>query len=546
MSPIAGREKQVEEDQFPLHLRAPFPILGRKMVAVSDHPVASRTAARIVESGGNAVDAAVALSVMLGCCCPYYTGLGGGGFALVWMPGWERPRWLDFRECAPAAAHPEVYLELPEGSAYEGPRSVGVPGNLAGLWELHRNFGRLPWSNLLEPTIRRAQSGIKMDANWYRISLAKEAFLQRHPAMRELFLPGGSVPFPGTRVYFPELARTLRLLAEQGPDAFYRGTLTPALVQACQGWLTADDLDAYRPCWREPLAMDWDGGRLFSVGAPSAGGLQLFQILGLMERQDRSEDNFYHALVEAMRVCFRERGQSVGDPGFGAPPLDRFLTPEWFDGWAGRLSREQILALSGPTVSYAGGGTASHAVATQDGGLVIITESINHWFGSMVVAPGTGLVLNNTMDDFSTHPSRPDHFGLAPSALNQVQAGKRPVSSSSPCILMKDGLPLLAAGSAGGPRITTSVAQILLQRRWRSHNIQQAVSAPRIHHQWYPDHVEVEPLIPETIRAGLRRRGHDVQERYCRSHAAALECHWGDGFFSAGSDYRSFGGAWAL
>ena len=515
------------------------------MVAVSDHPVVSRAACKVVDAGGNAVDAAVAMSFMLSCCCPYYTGLGGGGFALVWLPGWPAPRWLDYRECAPAQAHPEFYLDRREDASYEGIHAVGVPGNVAGLFEMHSQFGALPWAEVLAPAIQRARKGLKIDPNWHRISLVKEAMILRHPEMTRLYLPGGTSPFPGARLHFPELAQTLEALAREGPEVFYRGYLAERMVAACPGWLTAEDLGSYRPLWREPLSMEWDRGQLYTVGAPSAGGLQLLQILGLMERQDRQEDNFYHALTESMRITFRERGDSCGDPGFGAPDLGPHLSPDWFDGWARRLDKKTPLPLAGPAVSYGDGGTASHGVATREGGVVMITESVNHWFGSMVVPSQCGFVLNNTMDDFTTHPSRPDGFHIAPSALNRVEAGKRPVSSSCPCMLMVDGRPQVIAGSAGGPRITTSVAQIMLQRRWRAHNIQQAVSASRIHHQWYPDHVEVEPLVPETVRAILRDRGHRVLEFYCRSHAAALECHWDEGFFSGGADYRSFGGAWA-
>lgn len=547
--------KQVDEDHLPGHLRAPFPTLGRRAVAVSDHPEACQAACDVVAAGGNAVDAAVALSLALGCCCPYYAGIGGGGFALVWMPGWSEPRWLDFREVAPAAAHPETFVDLPDGAAYQGPNSVGVPGSVAGLFELHQSLGRLPWAQVLAPAIAIAERGVRVDANWHRISLTKEEALREWPEAARLYLREGRTPFPGTRIEQRELAGTYRQLAEHGPDYFYRGPLAEGIVAVCKGWITAQDLADYRVRWRKPLHMDWCQGQVYTVSAPSAGGLQLLQILGLMQRcsprprsngSSLSEVDYYHWLAEAMRISFRDRCQSAGDPDFAAPDPSAFLTLDWFDSWVPKLSENSTLQMAGPTLSYSSGGTASHAVATDDGGAVLITESINHWFGSMVVPPGSGVVLNDIMDDFSTHPSRPDQFNLAPGPWNQVQAGKRPVSSSAPAFWMEGGRPRLLVGSAGGPRITTSVAQILLNNSWRGQNVQQAVTSSRIHHQWHPDFLEVEPQVPHSLRESLAERGHRVLERSCRSHAAALECHWQDGFFSGGHDFRSFGAARGL
>lgn len=492
------------------------------------------------------MDGAIALSLVLGCACPYYTGIGGGGFALVWMPGWDSPRWLDFREVAPAAAHERSFEELPDSASTQGPYSVGVPGALAGLGELHSRLGRLPWKELFQPAIAAARAGVPVDPNWHRISLSKETILANFPEAARLYLRDGSSPFPGTVVALPELAGTYEYLAEQGASAFYRGPLAERLLDPLQGWITPQDFQDYRVRWRSPLTMDWRGGRLHTVSSPSAGGLQLLQVLGLMERRggpNASPAENAHWLAEAMRISFRDRTQSAGDPDFGGPDPAHFLTGDWFEEWSARLSADSSLQLSGPTLAYASGGTASHAVASPDGGVVIITESINHWFGSFLVAGGTGVLLNNIMDDFTTHAHRPDGFNLAPAPWNLVQAGKRPVSSSTPTIWMVNGKPRLVLGSAGGPRITTSVAQILLNSVWHKMNIQQAVSAPRLHHQWYPDHLEVEPQVPESLRQALRERGHRVQEHACRSHASALECHWEEGFFSAGADFRSFGAA---
>lgn len=539
----------MDEEQLPPHLRAPFPTVSGQAVAVSDHPLASRVACKVLQQGGNAVDAAIAMSFMLGVVCPYYTGIAGGGFALIWMPGWSEPRCLDFREVAPAAAHSQVYCDLPARVSFEGPLAVGVPGSIAGLAELHRSFGRLSWSDLVWPSVERAQKGVSVDPNWARISWLKSQAMARWPELSRIFLPDGRSPHQGVRIFQPDLAQTYRLLAQEGPEAFYEGQLAEAICQATNQWITPQDLRAYRPIWREPLSLPWDGGQLFTLPAPSAGGLQLLQTLGLMERLGRCstrEVEFFHRLAECMRVSFRQRCDSVGDPDFGAPESGHSLDSSWFQHWTAQLSGGERLNLAGPALAYSDGGTASHVVASQEGGLVVITESVNHWFGSMLVPPSTGLVLNNIMDDFSTAPHRPDQFGLVPTPLNQVAPGKRPVSSSTPSIWMEQGRPRLALGSAGGPRITTSVAQILLHCRWSEQNIQQAVQEARIHHQWHPDYLEVEPQFSPWLRQQLAERGHVLSERTCRSHAAAVECHWDQGFFSAGQDFRSFSAARGL
>ena len=518
-------------------------------MAVSDHPLASQAACDVIAAGGSAVDAAIALSLVLGSACPYYAGIGGGGFGLIWMPGWREPRWLDFREVAPAAAHQGTFEDLPDTASTQGVHSVGVPGMLAGLGELHQQFGRLPWKDLFEPAIAAARRGVPVDPNWYRISLSKERILSGFPEAARLFLRDGASPFPGTAVPLPELAATFEHLAAEGAGAFYRGPLAEKIVASLGGWMTAQDLADYKVRWRTPLSKDWRGGRLHTVSSPSAGGLQLLQVLGLMERRGRPEasaEENAHWLAEAMRISFRDRCQSAGDPDFSGPDPNLYLSSDWFEDWSSQMSADSLLQLMGPTLACASGGTASHAVASADGGVVVITESINHWFGSFLVPPGTGMLLNNIMDDFTTQAHRPDGFNLAPSPWNLVEAGKRPVSSSTPAVWMHEGRPRLVVGSAGGPRITTSVAQILLNSVWHGHNIQQAVTAPRIHHQWFPDHLEVEPQVPQALRTAMSALGHRVQEHACRSHAAAVECHWDEGFFSAGADFRSCGAARGL
>lgn len=487
---------------------------------------------------------------MSGVVCPYYTGIGGGGFALIWFPGWLTPRLLDFREVAPLRSHPETYTDLSTEACYYGPLAVGVPGTIAGLAEMHRQYGCLSWAEIVAPAAEQAARGTEVDPNWHRVTLVKQRKLRRYAEAASIFLHDGRAPFPSEVVHQPELARTYQKLAEEGPEYFYQGELADRIVAALEGWISHEDLATYRPKWRDPVAFNWDGGKVYTLSSPSAGGIQLCQVLGLMQRLGRCDvrgPDFHHWLSESMRISFKERTETVGDPDFGAPDPLGGLEAAWFQSWLKKLRPEARLPLAGPVLAYASsGGTSSHVVATQQRGVVVMTESINHWYGSMVVPQGTGVLLNNIMDDFSTRLHRPDGFGLSPSKLNVVEPGKRPVSSSAPAMYFRRGVPRLVVGSAGGPRITTSVAQILLHCRWGEKNIQQAVNSPRVHHQWFPDRLEVEPQFPLLLREQLSNRGHVITEGNCRSHAAALECHWNKGFFSAGADFRSFGGARAM
>jgi gamma-glutamyltranspeptidase/glutathione hydrolase len=535
----------MQEEQLPSYLRAPFPTLGRQGASVSDHPLASQAAIDTLAAGGNFADASLVQSLVLAVCCPYYTGLGGGGFAIYWKPGWERPKWLDYREFGPAAAHPEVYLPHPAQVSFEGKLAVGVPGAVAGLYQLHQELGQLPWLRLFEPAIELARRGVQVDPNWRRITLMKQQRLRHWPDAARLYLTEQGAPELGERLTFPELAETLRRLSEEGPDYFYRGRLAQQICDCLDHWMGPQDLQDYQPRLREPLLFPWQTGQLYTVSAPSAGGVQLAQILGLVERLGVEPNQRDHLLAEAMRISFSERGGNLGDPDFGSPDSSLGLSQEWFEHWCSRFHPQRRLDLGLPVLRRPGGGTASHAVATSEG-VMIITESINHWFGSMLVVPGTGLLLNNIMDDFTTHPQQVDQFGVAPSLLNLPMAGKRPVSSSAPCLFMKSGRPRLLLGSAGGPRITTSVAQLLIHSQMDQMNVAQAMAQPRLHHQWCPDFVEVEPQFPQGRREELSRRGHRCEERACRSHACALECHWEQGLFSAAGDWRSFGGAAAF
>jgi gamma-glutamyltranspeptidase/glutathione hydrolase len=538
-------------------LSPPFPVPGRRAVAACDHPEAARVAVEILARGGNAVDAAVAMSLALGVLCPHYLGIGGGGFMLVWRPGMEEPELLDYRETAPAAAHADMF-EGRERASLRGALSVAVPSALAGLAEVLARHGSMSWQELLEPAADLARRGFPVYANLHRITHLSRGQLRLHPGCGRLFLRGQEAWPLGETLTLPDLADTLGRLARLGPEEFYRGELARRLVAEVQrggGILTASDLAAYRPVWRRPLRGEYRGHTLYTVPPPSGGGYQVVACLGLLESFDFSpqaagSSAAAHLLAEAFRLTFAERSAFVADPAFAPVPLAEMLAPQRLEALRRMIHPRRAQDLPDlpplPGLPAGPGGTSSYAVADRVGGWVVATESINLWFGSMVVPPGTGILLNNLMNDFSRRPGIPDAFGLVSSVHNRVEPGKRPASSSAPVLVFRQGRPVMAVGSAGGSRIPTSVVQILMgliDYRW---NAAQALAAPRVHHQWLPPELAVESAVPPDVRCNLEARGHQVVEGPCRSHAVALAWSEEDQLFWAAGDPRSGGGAAGL
>lgn len=505
----------------------------------------------MLAQGGNAVDAAMAVSLTLGAVCPYYTGIGGGGFALVWLPGWDKPRCLDFREVAPSAATSDMYAG--GASSVAGGTAVGVPGCIAGWSMLHKEFGRLPWKQVLNACAAICDQGFAVDPNYLRITTSKLDELQAFPELCRVFLVDNQPPPPNHWHYNPDLSRCYSLLAEEGPSLFYEGQYAERIVAAVQeggGRLTMADLAAYKPVWRDTIDFTYRGRPVYTVGPPSAGGIQLAQMCAILEQfelEGAGSARDLHLLTEAMKVSFYERANWVADPAFCNVPVEWLLNKRRLKHWAEKLNDGAPLALPDEMATHIpAGGTASFTAATFDGGVVMATESVNLWWGSQLVPPGCGFPLNNVMDDFNCRPGEPDAFGLFSSEVNKVEPGKRPASSSTPTMVFENGKPLLAAGSAGGPRIATSVAHMLIHHLDYGMNAQQAVTQGRIHHQWKPDILLVEPQMPEDVRRELRRLGHVVEEEECRSHGCAATLSWDSQILAAGSDFRSYGATYGI
>ena len=544
--------------QFP-EAPAPLPsVAGSAGMAACDHPLAARAAVEVLRAGGNAVDGAIALSAALGVVCPNYTGFGGGGFMLIWNPGMEEPAVLDYRETAPGRAYTGMFAQRPRAST-RGPLASGVPGTAAGLAEALDRFGTRPWAELLEPALRLAEEGFPVYPNLVRCLEGRRGTLGRYREAARLFLgPDGQGLALGQSFRFPDLAATLRRLAREGPREFYEGETArriDAEMKRAGGLLDLRDLARYRPVWRRPLRASYRGREVYTIPPPSGGGLQVLQMLGLLEAFDLRPEHggsvdTLHLQAEAMRLSFAERVGCLADPDYHPVPVDELLSRERLDLLRKGLDPGRAGGLGAPTSPDSPPrlpqSTASYVVADARGGWVVATESLNLWFGSLVVPPGTGLVLNNVMDDFSRVPGTPDAFGLVSSGRNRVEPGKRPASSCTPVLVFRDGKPEVAAGSAGGPRIPTSVLQVLVNVLDYGQAPLQALARPRIHHQWLPDEVVAEPGIPPPVHRGLRARGHRVVSGPERSHGVCVVREPGPGRFLGAGDPRSGGDAVGL
>lgn len=543
-------------------LEPPFPRWGQRGMAVSDHIDASEAACQVLREGGNAIDAAVTLSLTLGVVCPHYTGIGGGGFALFWLPGMDAPRVFDYREVAPSKAHPEMFGD-DELASIRGGLAVGVPGAIAGLSHLLQEFGTISWERALAPGIELARKGVETYPNLRRVVLGRKDHLECFPEASRLFLgENGSGPLPGQRLVMTDLANTYERMARNGPREFYEGETARLLIAGIKdagGLMTKADLASYSWVERQPLKGAYKGRDIYTIGPPSAGGIQLLQMLHIMEPfglgpADAGSGLAYHLQAEAMRLSFADRSVWVADPAFFQVPVDGLLDRARLDELHAMVSREQALELFEPPalraqpspqgVSLPGvGGTAAFLAADQSGGFVAATESVNLWFGSMVIPQGTGVVLNDVMDDFSRNPGIPDAFGLVSSRINQVEPGKRPCSSSCPALVFRDGRPVAALASAGGPRIATTVFQLALNLYDHELNIRAALDSPRVHHQWLPNEVSVEWNVPQDVRDTLTRLGHKVVDGPSRSHAVGLVRQEDDGIFYGAGDVRAGGDA---
>ena len=508
-------------------LSIPLAHAGSGRVAVSSaHELATAAGLDILTQGGNAFDAAVAVSAVLGVVEPGSSGIGGGGFWLLHRAADDFSIMLDGRETAPMAATPDMYIgadgELDRDLTINGPLSAGIPGAPAAWIHLAEHYGTLPLETLLAPAIRLAEEGFPVNLQYQALLNLRAHVMLRWPETAEIFLPGGEMPEIGTIIRQPELAASLRILAREGFDGFYRGPVAEKLVAGVHaegGIWTLEDLAAYRVVERAAIRTHFRGYELLTASPPSSGGIAIAQILNLIEPYDLSELSRVqrvHVLAEAMRRAYRDRALYLGDPDFVDIPVSMLLSPYYAAGLrAGmRLDRATPSATlaADPGLLPEGDHTTHFSLMDADGNLVSGTLTVNLAFGSGYVAPGTGVLLNNEMDDFSAAPGVPNEFGLIGFEANSIQPGKRMLSSMSPTIIKSDQR-VAVLGTPGGSRIISMVLLGILDFV-DGNGPDSWVALPRFHHQYQPDQIELERgWLSAGEIAELEALGHELSVR---------------------------------
>jgi gamma-glutamyltranspeptidase/glutathione hydrolase len=514
------------------------PVHAQHAIVVSVHELASRAGVEIMQAGGNAIDAAVATGFALAVVHPPAGNIGGGGFMLVRMAD-GTTHFLDYREKAPAAATREMYLDAQgnviEGASEIGYKSIGVPGSVAGMVYAEQKYGKLTLKRVMAPAIRLAHEGYAL--TWQEAQDMHDRHLAEFPESRRVFQRNGDYYKPGALFRQPDLAHTLERIAAK-PDDFYHGSLARELAAAMHkggGLITADDLAAYEVKEREPIRGTYRGYEVISAPPPSSGGTVLIESLNILEGYDlgkmgnRSAQSMHYTL-EAYRRAFFDRAEFLGDPDFAKIPVAQLIDKKYAKAWeesidptratpSGDLKRpaifsqlEQYAAAHPPiTPPHESNHTTHYSVMDADGNAVAVTTTINDWFGSRVTADGLGFLLNDEMDDFSSKPGVPNSDGLLQSEMNAIGPGKRPLSSMTPTIVAHDGKTVLVLGSPGSSKIITTVGNVLMGVVDFGMNIQESVNAPRFHHQWMPDVVNVEQWFsPDTLNV-LQHMGYKIE-----------------------------------
>jgi gamma-glutamyltranspeptidase/glutathione hydrolase len=493
------------------------PIWAPNGMVASQEALATGIGVDILKRGGNAVDAAVAVGFALAVTLPQAGNLGGGGFMIVHTAAGETVA-IDYREKAPGAASRDMFLNASGEADSDLSRwsglAVGVPGTVAGLTLALERYGTMRLAEVIDPAIRLAEDGVVVTPDLADSLRANQEELSKWPSSAKIFFkPDGGLFAPGDRLVQTDLARSLTAIAAGGADAFYKGEigrLIAAQMQRDGGLITAADLAGYDAVVRQPVRGTYRGHEVVSMPPPSSGGVHIIQILNILEAfpigyLGHNSAETIHLMAEAMKLAYADRSEYLGDSDFADVPVTGLTAKPYAEALRGKISagRATPSATIKPNdpIPYESDQTTHFSVVDKDGNAVANTYTINFSYGTGLVAEGTGILLNNEMDDFSAKPGVPNAYGLIGGDANAVEAGKRPLSSMSPTIVLKDGRTVLVTGSPGGSRIITTVLQIIMNVVDHGMNIAEASGAPRIHHQWLPDELRVEDGIsPDTLR----------------------------------------------
>jgi len=525
-------------------------------VVVADHGLASRAGVEIMRMGGNAVDSAVAAALAVGVVNPSSCGIGGGGFMIIFDRDAGEVHALDYRESAPRAAHRDLFVregEVVAGLSTVGGLAVATPGELAGIAAALQRFGTMSLEAVAAPAVRLARQGFAVEAHLASAIERRLEVIRAHDELARIFLHADGTPLRrGEILRQPDLARTLQEASRDGGESFYRGRVGQAIVDAVSasgGVMSTRDLAEYRPRWRRPVHAGFRGKEVFSMPPPSSGGGVLIEILNTVAGDDlaalgHNSPTYMHLMAEAMKFAFADRAAWYGDPDYVSVPLERLISRA-----AGRRKRRSSSAVRTHDTEFYGrvfagddAGTSHLSVVDPAGNAVALTTSVNTGFGSKVVVPGTGIILNNTMDDFSARPGEPNTYGLVGSEANSIEPGKRPLSSMTPTIVLENGRVVAVAGASGGPLIITSTLQALLNVIVFDFDAAAAVAAPRLHHQWVPPVLMLENGIRSIDDFPLVRLGHRLF-RSNRSGAVQLIRRTREGWLEGAADPRKGGRA---
>ena len=511
-------------------------VVHQNAVVAADHPAASQAGLEMLRQGGNVVDAAVATSFALSVVRPASCGIGGGGFMVIWNAERQEAVAIDYRERAPAAATRDMFTRLDDKDASRhGALAVAVPGTVAGLCFVAEKYGSLPLSTLLQPAIRLARDGVPIDDTERHFQASVLADLTQHngdsdrfATLRRLYLNGGQ-RWPRDATFRSPLLHVLQRIAKQGRDGFYRGDVAESIVAEMRrdgGIITLEDLAGYQPTVRQPLRSRFHEHDIITMPPPSSGGVAIIEILNMLEAarasspqfagalQQHNSPEYIHLVTECMKHAFADRAEYLGDGDFVKLPLDRLTSPDYARQLVTRLDPDQTQ----PRDAYGrfqptnDSGTSHFSIIDKAGNAVACTETINTLYGSYVVEPKFGIIFNNQMDDFSATPGQPNAFGLLQSEANTVAPHKRPLSSMSPTIVLRDGQARFVAGASGGPKIISATLQVLLNEILFNETPEVAIRAPRFHHQWIPETLNLEPELFDTAQKDLTQKRHTLKK----------------------------------
>lgn len=547
-APQATSAAQAAAAAYDFDMDVFHPVVGRHGMVATEQELASNIGLNVLKAGGNAVDAAVAIGFALAVALPNAGNVGGGGFMMVYDAKTTKAVAVDFREMAPAAASRNMYVDATTGKVIDGKSlythyAIGVPGTVAGLAHALQKWGSMPLARVMQPSIELADKGYPVSETLAKVLRQETRNMGKWEATKAIFWKNGAPMKPGDLLVQKDLAHSLRLIARDGAKAFYEGEIAHKIAadMAKSGnAMTLQDLRNYKVVEREPVRGTYRGYEVVTMPPPSSGGAHLVQILNIMERWPirdwgHNSARTVHHMAEAMKLAYADRSEYLGDPDFVKIPLAGLTSKKYADELAAQISPDRARSAKeikpGKPQPYESNQTTHFSVVDKAGNMVAVTYTLNTNFGSGIVAPGTGIMLNNEMDDFSAKPGVPNAYGLIGGDANAVAAGKRPLSSMTPTFVLKDGKPWLATGSPGGARIITTVLQQIVNGIDFGMNPAEAASQLRFHHQWTPDELRVEKGFPVDTLNLLRQKGQNVVVKASMGRTQTIQVHgdelWG-------------------